>query len=154
MASEIPIVRNFVACREIGADPVANTVSLTNLIHVVEPLPGEVAPYIVEPLALYALLTNGRGVHQFAVELVRFDMGQEQVVGRVGPVRIDLGQDPVVVHGLPIPLRNVVIHQPGQYAFRLRRPGHRRREDLGEVAHGSQSPIWPNGNARPSPAAR
>jgi uncharacterized protein DUF6941 len=119
MASEIPIVRSFVACREIVADSVANTVSLTNLIHVVEPLPGEVAPYIVEPLALYALLTNGRGVHQFAVELVRFDMGQEQVVGRVGPVKIDLGQDPVVVHGLPIPLRNVVFSRPGQHAFHL-----------------------------------
>jgi hypothetical protein len=124
MASEIPVVRNLVACREVVADPGANTVSLTDLIHVVEPLPGEVPPYIVEPLALYALLTNGRGVHEFAVELVRSDMGQERVVGRVGPVRIDLGQDPVAVLGLPIPLRNVVVNQPGQYAFHLVCDGH------------------------------
>ena len=52
MASEIPVVRNFVACREIVTDLAANAVSLTNLIHVVEPLPGESPPYIVEPLAL------------------------------------------------------------------------------------------------------
>jgi len=119
MASEIPIVRNLVACREIVTDLTANTVSLTDLIHVVDPLPGEVPPYIVEPLALYALLTNGRGVHEFAVELVRFDLGEERIVGRVGPVRIDLGRDPVAVLGLPIPLRNVVIDRPGQYAFHL-----------------------------------
>lgn len=119
MASEIPVVRNFVACRQLDADPVANTISLTDMIHVVDPLPGEVPPYLVEPLALYALLTNGRGVHEFAVELVRFDMGEERVAGRVGPVRIDLGQDPVAVLGLPIPLRNVVINEPGQYAFHL-----------------------------------
>jgi hypothetical protein len=70
-------------------------------------------------LALYALLSNGRGEHDFAVELTRFDRGQETVVGRVGPVRIDLEQDPVAVLGLPVPLRNVVFNEGGQYAFYL-----------------------------------
>jgi hypothetical protein len=119
MASEIPVVRNFVACRQIISDSVENSVSLTNLIHVVVPLPGETLPYIVEPLALYALLTNGRGTHEFAVELTRFDQGEETLVGRIGPARIDLGQDPLAVLGLPIPLRNVIISEVGQYTFHL-----------------------------------
>jgi hypothetical protein len=85
----------------------------------VAPLPGESLPYLVDPLALYALLSNGRGAHEFSVELARFDRGEENLIGRIGPVRIDLGQDPLAVLGLPIPVRNLVFEETGQYSFYL-----------------------------------
>jgi hypothetical protein len=123
MASEIPVVRSFQACLEVITDPGGTGVTLKTLVHAIVRLPREPFPCIREELALYALLSNGRGEHAFAVELTRFDLGAETVVGRVGPVRIDLGQDPVIVHGLPIPLRNLVFKEAGQYAFYLRCDG-------------------------------
>jgi hypothetical protein len=119
MASEIPVVRSFEACLEVVAEAGGTGVTLRTLIHAIVRLPGEPFPCVREEMALHALLSNGRGEHQFAVELTRFDHGAETVVGRVGPVRIDLGQDPLTVHALPIPLRNVVFNEAGQYAFYL-----------------------------------
>jgi hypothetical protein len=119
MASEIPVVRNFQACLEVETDPSGIGVTLRTLVHAIARLPGEPFPCIREEMALYALFSNGRGQHNFLVELVRLDHGEERVVGRLGPVRIDLGQDPVAALGLPIPLRNLVFNEAGQYTFYL-----------------------------------
>ena len=119
MASEIPVVRNFQACLDVVTNPSGTSVSLNTLVHAIVRLPGEPFPCIREELALYALLTNGRGEHDFLVELVHLDHGEEKLVGRLGPVRIDLGQDPVAVRGLPIALRNLVFREAGQYTFYL-----------------------------------
>jgi hypothetical protein len=119
MASEIPVVRNFQACLAVETDPSGTGVSLRTLVHAIVRLPGEPFPCIRDNLALYALLSNGRGAHDFLVELIRLDRGEEKPVGRLGPVRVDLGQDPVAVLGLPIPIRNVVFNEAGQYAFEL-----------------------------------
>lgn len=71
-------------------------------------------------MALFALLTDGRGIHDFAIELTRLDHGRERsVYPRVPVGRVDLGQDPIMVHGLPIPLKNVVFSDAGQYSFHL-----------------------------------
>jgi hypothetical protein len=119
MASEVPVVRNFQACLEVVTDPSGTGVTLRTLVHAIVRLPGEPFPCIREEFALYALLSNGRGEHDFLVELTRLDHGEEKVVGRLGPVRIDLAQDPVAVLGLPIPIRNVVFNEAGQYTFEL-----------------------------------
>jgi hypothetical protein len=118
MASETPIVRYFVPCLEIVVAPDRRDVTLRSLIHTIARLPGEPFPCLRERMALYALLANGRGEHDFAVELVYFQGGHEQARRRPGR-RIDLGQDPAVVHGLPIPMRNVTFDQHGQYTFYL-----------------------------------
>jgi hypothetical protein len=118
MVSEIPVVRYFVPCLEIVVTPDRRDVTLRSLIHTILRLPGEPFPCIRERMALYALLANGRGEHEFEVELVVFDQGTEHSRRRPGP-RLDLGQDPAVVHGLPISLKNVIFDRPGQYTFRL-----------------------------------
>jgi hypothetical protein len=127
MASEIRIVRYFVPCSEIVVAPDRRDVTLRSLIHTVVRVPGESFPCLRERMALYALLANGRGEHEFAVELVYFHEGQEQARRRPGR-RIDLGPDPAVVHGLPIPLRNVTFDRPGKYTFYLLCDGRRIAE--------------------------
>jgi hypothetical protein len=119
MAVELPIVRHFIACREIVYDSGGQNVSLKHLVSAILPLPGEQYPLIRDEMALFAVLTNGRGKYDFALELTRFEAGEEvRVVGT--PSRaVDLGQDPAAILGMPIPLRNIVFEQPGQYTFRL-----------------------------------
>src|SRR5256885_2282655 len=64
---------------------------------------------IREQLALFALLPNGRGEHDFAIELGVLDRGEEgseaaeRTLFTSPSRRIDLGQDPTRVFGLPIP---------------------------------------------------
>jgi hypothetical protein len=70
-------------------------------------------------MALYALLTNGRGEHAFAVELTCLDRGAELSLFKSPSRRVDLGQDPTVVHGLPIPLKNMTFDRAGQYTLYL-----------------------------------
>jgi hypothetical protein len=116
---EIPIVRHFVACKEITATPGVRDVTITSLIHSIVRLPGEPFPCVRESMALFALLTNGRGSHDFALELTVFENGTERRVFRSGARQVNLGPDPTVVHGMPMPLRNVVFDEPGQYTFHL-----------------------------------
>ena len=119
MASEIPVVRSFQASLEVEMDPSGTGVTLRTLVHAIVRLPGEPFPCIREEMAFYGLLTNGRGEHDFSVELSRFELGLEIPVSQLGPLRIDLGQDPLAVLGLPIPLRDVIFPVEGQYAFHL-----------------------------------
>ena len=129
MAVELPVVRHFVACRKIVSTPGTADVTLESLIHAIVPSPGEAYPLIWPELALYTLLTNGRGTHSFSIELTRFDDGEE-VILFASPARdINLGQDPMVVLGMPIPLRNFVFDSPGQYSFHLVCDGDRIAEE-------------------------
>ncbi len=129
MVPEIPTVRHFLACREVVLEAGGREVSLRNLIHAIVRLPGEPFPCVCEPMALYALLTNGRGEHEFAVELTLLEQGAERTLFRSASRRLDLGEDPTVVHGLPIPLRNVTFDGPGQYTFYLLCDGQRLAEE-------------------------
>ena len=116
---EVPVVRHFVACRRIVSEPGTTDVTLESLIHAIVPSAGEEYPILRPEMALYGLLTNGRGIHSFVLELARFDEGEEVLLFQ-SPVReIDLGPDPMAVLGMPIPLRNFVFESPGQYAFHL-----------------------------------
>jgi len=122
---EIPLVHSFLVCRRIELDAARRDFSLHRLVYRVMPLPGEPLPYICESMALFALLSNGRGTHEFGLEQVLFDHGVEEVIWQSDRRMIDLGMDPLVVHGLPIPLRNVLFPQEGQYAFCLQCDGQR-----------------------------
>jgi hypothetical protein len=134
VAVETPVVRYFVACRQAEVEPGTNEVTLRRLIHAIVRLPGEDFPVIRPEMALYAVLTNGRGPHDFSVEFTFLDQGEERTVFPPPPSRrIDLGQDPTVVRGLPIPLRNVVFRRPGQYTFYLLVNGQRLAEAHFEV---------------------
>jgi len=128
MASEIPVVRYFVACRAAITDPSRKNYTLQDLIHAIIRLPGEPFPCIRQEMALFALLTNGRGVHEIGIELTVLDNGAERVLRRPAPRRVDLGQDPTETIGLPIPLKNVVFDPPGQYTFGLPCDGRRIAE--------------------------
>lgn len=118
--NEIPVVRHLIACLDIVFTPGALGVTLRDTIHAIVRLPGQPFPCVRAQMALFALLTNGRGVHDFSLELTRLDLGEERLVRPPwGPARRDLGQDPTVVHGLPIPLTNVTFPVAGQYTFHL-----------------------------------
>jgi len=133
MAIEIPIARHFLACREVILDSTGRNVTLRNLIHAIVRLPGEPFPCIRPEMALYAVLTNGRGIHEFAIDLAFFDGVQSQPVFQSVPRRVDLGSDPSVIHGLPIPMNNMVFDHPGQFTFGLICDGQRIAEERIEV---------------------
>lgn len=115
--NEVPIVRHFIACQEIESD--GRGVTLHQTIHAVVRLPGETFPCIVPRLSLFILMTNGRGTHDFSIELVRYAQGEEELIRSWGPITRDLGEDPAIVHGLPVEMSNVVFPLAGQYEFRL-----------------------------------
>ena len=46
---------------------------------------------------------------------------------------VDFGQDPTLVHGLPIRVRNITFDRAGQYAFYLLCDGRRIAEETLEV---------------------
>jgi hypothetical protein len=135
MATEIPVVRHFVACEAVvvDPDPASRKATLRNVFHAIVRRPGEPFPCICEAMALYALLANGRGEHEFAVELTFFDRGEERSLHRSQARPLDLGQDPSVVHGLPMALRNVTFNEPGQYTFYLLCDGQRIAQEQVEV---------------------
>jgi hypothetical protein len=133
MASEIPVVRHLVACVDVVVQPGTQNATLQNLIHAIVRLPGEPFPCVCEQMALCAVLANGRGEHDFAVELTFLDQGVERTLHRSSPRQVDLGQDPTTVHGLPIRLRNVTFHEAGQYTFYLLCDGQRIAQEQVEV---------------------
>src|SRR5947208_11016078 len=94
--NEVPVVRHFLACNDIQAS--GGNVTLTNVIHTIRPRPGDQFPCLQPLLCLYALLTNGRGEHEFEVSLVRATGPEETEVYRTPKFRRDLGQDPMAVH--------------------------------------------------------
>ncbi len=116
MVLELPIVRHFLACEEIVSD--GKNVTLRNLIQTIVPLPGEKYPLLREPMALYAVLSNGRGKHMVALELTQFERGEVMSIKRVPGREVDLGQDPLALLGLPFPLK-VLFARPGCYTFHL-----------------------------------
>lgn len=130
MPAQAPIVRHFVACVEVAVGPNGRDVTLRNLIHAVIRLPGEPFPCILPEMALYALLTDGRDKHDFAIELTFFDGVVNQLVYRSPSRPVDLGPDPTAVRGMPIPLKNVIFHKPAQYTFYLVCDGKRIAEGL------------------------
>jgi hypothetical protein len=130
---EMPIVRFLTACRQIDIDASRRDFSLLRLIFKIGRLPGEPFPCICDPIALFALMTNGRGVHEFGLELTLFRAGDETLIWRSPQRLVDLGADPTTVHGLPIPLKNVIFEKGGQYSFHLLCDGHRVGETEIEV---------------------
>jgi hypothetical protein len=131
---QLPIARHFVACLAIEPSPGGRGVTLRELIHAIVRMPGEPFPCLRERMALFALLTDGRGMNEFTIQLARFDRGEEQLVRPPwGPARRDLGQDPTAVHGLPVTLTNIVFPAAGQYAFHLLCNGQRLAEEKIQV---------------------
>src|SRR4051794_289517 len=102
--NEIPEVRHFIACDAVTPAADGRHHSLTNVFQVIVPKPGDPFPLRRPLICLYTILTNGRGVHTFAVELVRGVGPAETDIGRSAGVTRDLGQDPLVIHGLALPL--------------------------------------------------
>ncbi len=117
--NEIPEVRHFVACEGVAPSSDGRHHTLNNVFQVVVPRVGDPFPLYHPMTCLYAILTNGRGAHTFAVELVRGVGPAETDIGRSAGLIRDLGQDPLVIHGLPLRLANLIFTQPGQYEFRL-----------------------------------
>jgi hypothetical protein len=117
--NEPPIARHFIACENVIANPAALRYSLQDLAFLVHPPVGGRYPLLDPELCFFALLTNGRGVHDFAVEQRRGVGPAVQFIWRSRTGKIDLGNDPTALFGLPLRFRNVVFPLPGQYEFVL-----------------------------------
>ena len=116
MAIQLSVVRHFIACEDVVSD--GKSITLRNLVQAIVPSPGEKYPLIAERMALYAVLTNGRGKRSFALEMTRFERGEEASIKRMPAREVDVGQDPTAFRGLPFPLK-VVFAKPGHYTFHL-----------------------------------
>jgi hypothetical protein len=124
MASETPLVRYLIACREIIVSSDNRDVTLRGIVHAVVALPGESFP-LRQDLALYALLTNGRGPVDVSIRFGHLRRGEDGTAGEeieiaTSPAqRVELGQDPSAVLGLPIPRIRLPFREPGQYVLYL-----------------------------------
>lgn len=133
MALEVPVVRHFISCHEVVVQPGSRNATLQNLIHAIIRLPNEPFPCICPQISLYAVLANGRGEHDFAIEMTLLEQAVDRTLYKSGPRRVDLGQDPTAVRGLPIRMSNVVFDQAGQYSFYLLCNGRRIAQEQVEV---------------------
>jgi hypothetical protein len=83
-----------------------------------KPGPGE---RLLPEITLFAVLINGRGSHEFTIELVRlFAADEEASIRETAPVTLDLGHDPTELLVQPFPIRRVRFPDPGVYQFKLR----------------------------------
>ena len=119
MAVRRPVVRHFIACEEVERSADGQHYSLLKLVYTIRPLTGEPYPRIHPQLQLYAMLTDGVGRLPFTVELVTWDEIEPRSIYTTRTVIVDMGSDPLLVHGWPIRLRNLVFERPGLYEFRL-----------------------------------
>ncbi len=117
MSGRKPVVRHFIMCEKVETSADNKQYSLRNVIHAIRLLPGAAFPQILPELYLFALMTDGSGAHDFAVELVYWDHGAQKSTWTSRRVTLDLGQDPLIVHGWPVRLRNVPFVRPGDYDF-------------------------------------
>lgn len=113
----VPVVRHFIACERIDTSADGAQFSLVNVIHAIRPLPGAAYPRIHPQLCLFAQMTDGRGSHSLHLQLVFLDDERSTYTSK--PVILDLGNDPLVVHGWPMRLRNLFFERAGLYEFRL-----------------------------------
>jgi hypothetical protein len=114
-----PVVRHFFASWNGIPGTVVDHHRIADLVSFVHPRPGEGYPLVQPELCFFAVLTDGRGVHEFVVRQ-RFGVGPgSRVVWESRSGRIDLGSDPIAVHGFPMRFRSVGFPQPGQYEFEL-----------------------------------
>ncbi len=132
MASETPVVRYLVACDEVLVAE-GGKYSLRNLLYAIAQVEGESFPCIRERMTLFGLLTNARGKHSLAIELAVLDKGFERSLKVSGTFERDFRQDPLSIHALPIPLKNVLFRRPGQYTFYLICDGKRIAHEYVEV---------------------
>ncbi|MBX9583896.1 MAG: hypothetical protein K2X87_26655 [Gemmataceae bacterium] len=131
--NEIPEVRHWLACEDVTVSPDGLRHTLVDVFQTIRPQPGDAFPLLHPRTCLYAILTNGRGTHRFAVELVVGVGDAEAVVGTSAVLTLDLGQDPLVIHALPVRLPPIRFDRPGQYEFRLLCGGSPIARELIEV---------------------
>jgi hypothetical protein len=116
----MPVVRHFIACERIETAAGGSRYTLANVIHAIKPVPEAVYPCIHPQLSLFVQMTDGRGKLSFRVQLIFLDvLDEEKSTHTSAPVILDLGNDPLIVHGWPIRLKNVLFERPGLYEFRL-----------------------------------
>jgi hypothetical protein len=116
MATRKPVVRHFIACEEVR-ESASGRYSLIEVVHAIRAAANY--PRIHPQITLFVMLTDADGMHDFWVEWVLFDRGQQRSLWTTKPVNLELGQDPTQVHGWCVRLKNIWLPQPGDYEFVL-----------------------------------
>jgi hypothetical protein len=117
MSARRPVIRHFIACEEIEETqtPEGRQYSLKRIVHRIRPLPGVSFPRIHPGLSLFVMLSDAEGVHEFSVEVVYWNQGEQVSLWKTKAAQRALGADPLSVHGWPIRLRNILLPQAGDY---------------------------------------
>ena len=120
MAIRLPVVRHFIACEDVEPSQDGRQYTLRNLVHAIRPLPGEAYPCLHPEVCLFVLMTDVYEQHRIRVELVFWHQpADETSIYTTREGILNLGSDPLIVHGLPIRLRNLLFPNAGLYEFRL-----------------------------------
>lgn len=118
MISLPPIVRYFVLCNDLVADPNnANNVSLVNLIHSMRSTATPPFPFAADPFCAFAALANCRGKGTFDLWVVEAESTSR--IHRLSPKEVDFGVNPLHVYGLPIRIGHCVFPSSGLYWVEL-----------------------------------
>ncbi len=115
-AFRIPVVRHFIACEHIEKTSQEHY-SLHKVVHAIKTLPGIKFPRIHPQICLFAQMSDAGGEGTFRITLIFCD--DETSTYDSGDFKLNFGEDPLVVHGLPIRLKNLLFPRPGLYEFRL-----------------------------------
>ena len=113
-----PIVRHFIPCENVQKSS-ESQYSIQNIVHTIRALPGANYPRIHPQIVLFVMLTDAQGIHEFCVEVVLWEHGQQRSLWTTKRVKVDLGNDPLHVHGWTIRLNNVLLPQAGSYELVL-----------------------------------
>jgi hypothetical protein len=131
--NETPEVRHFLVCEDVSVAADRHRFTLHNTFQIIRAVSGDEFPLLLDRTCLYAVLTNGRGVHTFSFDLAIVVGGQVVVLGRSAQLTVDLGQDPLMVHGVPVRFPPIRFDRPGQYEFQLLCDGNVIARELFEV---------------------
>lgn len=88
---------------------------LQDIVSVIRPAAGSQFPIMHPELFCFAILTDGRGEHEFNVRLWHGVGPAAELVRESRTGTMDCGDDPLALIGLPIRLNGLVFPEPGQY---------------------------------------
>jgi len=113
MAAPLPIVHAILICDMVIREAGSNKHSAIGIFTDVY---GTQFPLTLNPLAVYACLTDALGTYQLSVELV--DLNENRILGRVDGLTLQ-AKEKLQTHDFGIRFVNTAFPKPGTYEFRL-----------------------------------
>ncbi len=120
MTANLPIVRHFIACERIERLPEGNEFTLHRILHSISPSHEAGYPWVDAGLHLFVLMSDCRGQVALTLEMLALHWEREELLYTSPELTLNLGDDPLYVHTVPIRLYEIPFDHPGFYEFRLK----------------------------------